>query len=86
MNTQPIGLVGTAAVQTNIQVPEKVKYVLYARKSTESDEKQALSIDSQVKEMTAKIVEEAETTITISINVAINGETPLFSFLMSMSP
>jgi len=51
MNTQPIGLVGTAAVQTNIQVPEKVKYVLYARKSTESDEKQALSIDSQVKEM-----------------------------------
>ncbi|MDE1945604.1 MAG: recombinase family protein [Patescibacteria group bacterium] len=31
----------------------KVKYVLYARKSTESDEKQALSIDSQVKEMLA---------------------------------
>jgi DNA invertase Pin-like site-specific DNA recombinase len=30
---------------------EKTKYVLYARKSTESDEKQALSIDSQVKEM-----------------------------------
>jgi len=29
----------------------KVKYVLYARKSTESDERQALSIDSQVKEM-----------------------------------
>jgi len=31
----------------------KVKYCLYARKSTESDEKQALSIDSQVKEMLA---------------------------------
>lgn len=30
-----------------------VKYCLYARKSTESDEKQALSIDSQVKEMLA---------------------------------
>lgn len=30
---------------------EKVRYVLYARKSTESDEKQALSIESQVKEM-----------------------------------
>jgi site-specific DNA recombinase len=29
----------------------KVKYCLYARKSSESDEKQALSIDSQVKEM-----------------------------------
>lgn len=32
---------------------EKVKYCLYARKSSESDEKQALSIDSQVKEMLA---------------------------------
>lgn len=30
---------------------EQVRYCLYARKSTESDEKQALSIDSQVKEM-----------------------------------
>lgn len=30
-----------------------VKYVLYARKSTEQDEKQALSIESQVKEMLA---------------------------------
>jgi DNA invertase Pin-like site-specific DNA recombinase len=31
--------------------PQKLKYCLYARKSTEQDEKQALSIDSQVKEM-----------------------------------
>lgn len=30
---------------------QKVRYCLYARKSTESDEKQALSIESQVKEM-----------------------------------
>jgi len=30
-----------------------IKYCLYARKSTESDEKQTLSIDSQVKEMLA---------------------------------
>ncbi len=34
------------------EIPQiKVRYVLYARKSTESDEKQALSIESQVKEM-----------------------------------
>lgn len=31
----------------------KVRYCLYARKSTEQDEVQALSIDSQIKEMTA---------------------------------
>lgn len=34
-----------------VVIAQKVKYCLYARKSTESDEKQALSIDSQVKEM-----------------------------------
>lgn len=30
-----------------------LKYCLYARKSTESDERQAMSIGSQIKEMTA---------------------------------
>lgn len=50
MNKQTnIGLIGSPAVIPII----KIKYVLYARKSTESDEKQALSIDSQVKEMLA---------------------------------
>lgn len=47
METQYISNLG---VKT--EVPRvKVRYVLYARKSTESDEKQALSIESQVKEM-----------------------------------
>lgn len=50
METQAnIGLIGSMAVIPTI----KIKYVLYARKSTESDEKQALSIDSQIKEMLA---------------------------------
>jgi len=36
---------------TQVETPVALKYCLYARKSTESDERQALSIDSQVKEM-----------------------------------
>jgi len=47
METQYINNLG---VKTEV-VQAKVKYVIYARKSTESDEKQALSIESQVKEM-----------------------------------
>jgi len=35
------------------KIMEKVKYVLYARKSSEQDEKQALSIGAQIKEMQA---------------------------------
>src|SRR3989344_2611501 len=46
-NMQISARIGEPAVVPTI----KVKYVLYARKSTESDEKQALSIESQVKEM-----------------------------------
>ena len=41
-------------IQANtLQLAEsvKVKYCLYARKSTESEEQQILSIDSQIKEM-----------------------------------
>jgi len=37
----------------NTQAPVKVKYCLYARRSTESEDQQVLSIDSQIKEMLA---------------------------------
>lgn len=30
---------------------QRIEYCLYARKSSESDERQAMSIDSQIKEM-----------------------------------
>ena len=42
-----VGLIGSMAVVPTV----KIKYVLYSRKSTESDEAQTLSIESQVKEM-----------------------------------
>ncbi|TSC54874.1 MAG: Recombinase [Parcubacteria group bacterium LiPW_30] len=42
----------TALIGKEVVIPViKVRYCLYARKSTEQDEKQALSIDSQIKEM-----------------------------------
>jgi DNA invertase Pin-like site-specific DNA recombinase len=50
MTTQTIGAKGTGT-PAMIPAETKVRYVLYARKSTESEERQILSIDSQVKEM-----------------------------------
>lgn len=60
---------------------EKVKYCLYARKSTESDEKQALSIDSQVKEMLQIADREELTVIDIrreSHSAKDSGQRPVF--------
>ena len=47
-----VGPVG-ATTKTEPKKEVSIRFCLYARKSTESDEKQALSIDSQVKEMLA---------------------------------
>ncbi len=52
MTNQIKGQIGAVA-PTQVQLPVKVKYCLYARKSTESEEQQILSIESQIKEMLA---------------------------------
>ncbi len=49
MNNQLRGQGASPAIAK--EFPIKVRYCLYARKSTESEERQILSIDSQVKEM-----------------------------------
>ncbi len=46
METSTIGRIHSPLLITET----RIRYCLYARKSTESDEQQALSIDSQVKE------------------------------------
>lgn len=46
-------LYGAQIAAPPVIAPALIHYCLYARKSTESDEKQALSIDSQIKEMLA---------------------------------
>ncbi len=65
---------------------EKVKYCLYARKSTESDEKQALSIDSQVKEMMAIAERDGLEIIDVrreAHSAKDSGQRPVFKELLS---
>jgi site-specific DNA recombinase len=72
---------GEAPVVTN----EKVRYYLYARKSTESDEKQALSIESQVKEMLAIAERDGLDIIDIrreSHSAKESGQRPVFKELL----
>lgn len=66
-------------------IAEKVRYCLYARKSTESDEKQALSIDSQIKEMLAIAEREELDIVDIrreSHSAKASGQRPVFNELI----
>lgn len=63
-------------------IPVKVKYCLYARKSTESEERQVLSIDSQFKEMLQLADREGLEVITMkreSHSAKETGQRPVFN-------
>lgn len=81
METQYISNLG---VKTEI-IQAKVRYVLYARKSTESDEKQALSIESQVKEMLTIADRDGLIVVDIrreSYSAKESGQRPVFKELL----
>ncbi|MES2023121.1 MAG: recombinase family protein [Patescibacteria group bacterium] len=63
-------------------VPVRVKYCLYARKSTESEERQVLSIDSQIKEMLQMAEREGLEIVTMkreSHSAKETGQRPIFN-------
>ena len=81
MQTQMNAQVGTPT----ILAPVKMKYCLYARKSTESEERQILSIDSQIKEMLQLAERENIEIIDIrreSHSAKDSGQRPVFKELL----
>jgi DNA invertase Pin-like site-specific DNA recombinase len=62
-----------------------IKYCLYARKSSEQDERQAMSIDSQIKEMQTMAEREGLNVIEIkkeSFSAKQSGHRPVFNDLL----
>jgi DNA invertase Pin-like site-specific DNA recombinase len=71
-----------AGTRAKIQVQAAIKYCLYARKSTESEERQVLSIDSQIKEMLQLADREKLEVITMkreSHSAKETGQRPIFN-------
>ncbi len=67
------------------QENKNLKYCLYARKSTESDERQAMSIDSQIKEMMEQANKEGLNIVEIrqeSHSAKLSGARPVFKQLI----
>ena len=67
------------------QEATKVRYCLYARKSTEQDEQQALSIDSQIKEMSALAARDGLEVVEVkreSHSAKETGQRPVFNEIL----
>lgn len=76
-----VGLIGTMAIAPTV----KIKYVLYARKSTESEERQVLSIDSQIKEMLSMAEREGLEVVEIrreSHSAKESGQRPVYKEIL----
>src|SRR3990167_1811583 len=81
MSTQ----ITSRGVPSPVEAP-KVKYLLYARKSTESEERQILSIDSQVKEMLQLAEREGLEVMEIrreSHSAKATGQRPVFNEIIN---
>jgi len=68
------------------QENQRLRYCLYARKSTESDERQAMSIDSQIKEMMEQAVKENLNIVEVrqeSHSAKLSGARPVFKQLIA---
>lgn len=85
MTTQTIEARG-AGNSATAPVKAKIKYLLYARKSTESEERQILSIDSQVKEMLQLAEREGLEVVEIrreSHSAKATGQRPVFNEIVN---
>lgn len=72
--------------QSNLQKQTIVEFCLYARKSSEDDERQAMSIDSQIKEMNDMAIREGYFIKEIrkeSHSAKMSGQRPVFSQLLN---
>ncbi|MDD2758150.1 MAG: recombinase family protein [Patescibacteria group bacterium] len=73
------------AVRTEVTLAAPAKYCLYARKSTENEERQVLSIDSQIKEMLQLAEKEGLSVTDIkreSHSAKETGQRPIFNELI----
>jgi len=85
MNTAVFEGTGVLGAKPEAKEAIKVRYCLYARKSTEQDEVQALSIDSQIKEMGALAARdglEIVTTKRESHSGKETGQRPVFNEML----
>jgi site-specific DNA recombinase len=83
---EPATLYGAQIAAPAPQAALAIRYCLYARKSSEAEEKQALSIDSQIKEMLALAQRDSLNIIDIyreSHSAKDCGQRPVFNKLLT---